>query len=227
MRVSILTGIKEVIYEMTDKQASLVVRKEPIPNGNLAKKELSSERIEFLRLFVNLLLNTTFITEKTKLYVSEKHSSYVSLAEKLQKEQGLEINPSTLQSTVWLDKNKIERYFTSKVLLDVIEYTNTDISRYIATAKELINKYGQSSLLTKNIIIKLPDCEVQNTKVSDAEFNDFISTISPYIKSQAQYVSENTSTSLVGYCKYILNSTDGNLDEQDSQRRKLLLSLLG
>lgn len=223
MKISILLGIREVVYEMTDGDK---VRKEPIPNGKLAKKGLSVERIEFLSKFVDLLLNTDFINERTKTYLLDKDGSYKTIAEKISEKTGKHIGASTLQSTVWLDKNRIEGYFTSKFLLDIIEYTNTDVSVYMVTLQELLEKYGNASLISKNIIIKLPTSEAEYKEFNDNEFNEFIDMITPYIKSQADYVRDGITPSLIGYCKYILNCLDDNLSNVDKKRKELLLALL-
>lgn len=226
MKISILSGIKEVISEMTDtNNDAIIVRQEPIPNGLLAQKKLSEERIKFLYLFVSLLLKTSFINQRTKLYLQDKNGSYKTVAEKL-KYKGIDVKPSTLQSIVWLDKNKIEKYFTDKVLLDVIEYTNTDITEYMKTVQELNIKYGQASLLEKNVIIELPKSTIKKSEFDDDSFNECMQSLIPYIRSQANYASETMKADFIGYLKYLLNSDDTELNGKDLSRKCILVSLL-
>ena len=229
MRVSILTGIKEVINEMTDRgngDKGITIRQAPITNGTLARKQLPQERIEFLRLFVHLLIKTDFLNERTRVYLIDRYGSYKTAADRIERESGVKVNPSTLQSTVWLDKNKIERYFSSKVLLDVIEYTNTDVAEYSRIARSLIDKYGQSNLLAKNVIIELPECEPMESKFTDGEFNEFMQMLAPYIRSQANFVRSTIQPEFIGYLKYILNESNEELSKNDLQRKNTILALL-
>ena len=112
MKVSILLYLREMIHEMVDKTDNgILVRTEPIAGGTISIKNLSDERIGLLVSITTLLLKTDFMTEVTKTYLSDKYISYKELASKIKLEEGIEINESTLQSRVWADKNKIERYF--------------------------------------------------------------------------------------------------------------------
>lgn len=227
MKISILSGIKEVISEMTDSSnGTISVRQEPIPNGLLAQKGLSEERVKFLNKFINLLLKTSFINQRTKTYLLEKNGSYKTVADKLKLQQGIDVKASTLQSIVWMDKNKIERYFTPNVLLDVIEYTNTDISEYVKTVQELNDKYGQASLLEKNVIIELPKSTIKKSEFDDDSFNECMQSLIPYIRSQANYASETMKADFIGYLKYLLNSDGTELNGKDLSRKGILVSLL-
>lgn len=224
MRRSILSGIKGVVSEMVDGNGK--VRSSPIPNGVLAKKMLSEDRIKFLSLFVELLLNTDFTKENTKAYLLAKSSSYAQVADKLSAERGVAVNQYSLQSTVWLDKNRIEKHFTNKILLDVIEYTNTDISKHTATLMELMQEYGKSNLLGKNLIIELPEVLPLNAEVSDEELNEFFSYILPYTTTQAKFVSESLSTKVVSYCKYLLNGIESEMTDEEIERKNKIIALL-
>ena len=90
---------------------------------------------------------------------------------------------------------------------------------------ELMNKFGKSNTLQKNIIIKLPESTATYIETSDSDFQEFISIITPYIKSQANYISNSISPNIISYCKYLLDGA-GSLSGKDIERKEILLSLL-
>lgn len=193
------------------------------PLGRTIKKELSKERVEFIRLFIDLLLNTNYISDETKIYLSDRYITLEGVKLKLE-ERGMESNINTIKSKVWYDKNKIIADFGGDLLLNVIGYSDTDITSYMIKLGDLLIKYNNVNLL-KNISLdlRIEDTEL-NTQLDERDFQEFLTIIAPYSKKHRTFLSENIPKNMVGYAMYLLSNN--LLKGDDLERKKMLLEIL-
>ncbi len=219
MANNILKQLKELISEFVDNQG--VIRETPL--GRSIKIELSKDRLDFLRQFIDLLINTDYLTEETKVYIKNKYITAEGVYDEL-KEKYKDINLNTVKSKIYYDKvNKIVAKFSEKMLADVIEYKNSDITSYKRVLSEIRNKKCGSKLLD-NIALKLPKPEA-SMRITEGEFEEFIEIILPYTRRHMQEISNMLNPQVIGYIHWILSSE--LLTEVDLKHRAKINEILG
>ena len=77
--------------------------------------------------------------------------------------------------------------------------------------------------LRNKLVLDL-DSNVYNTELSENDFEDFILTIAPYVKTQVEYISKNIESEKVGYFNYLITSK--RLTDEDKQRLSKLKDIL-
>lgn len=215
--MSLSKGLKEVVCDLIDKEGNILER----PLYKWIKLDISDERIEFLRQLVDLLLNTKWLNEETKMYLKDKFITKEGVYENL-KYSGRSVNLNTIRSNIHNDIKKVASAFGERFLVEVVGYPNSDITSYKKILAEIRMKKSNTKLLD-NIALQLPKGD-DTTSVTQEEFDEFISIIKPYTRNQMRFISSELSNSVVGYIKYILSSS--LLTDVDKQRREILMMLL-
>lgn len=194
------------------------------PLGRAVKNDLDSERVEFLRLFIDLLLNSNYMSEETKIYLSDRYITMEGVQLKLE-ERGIDVNINTVKSKVWNDKKKIITDFGEDLFGDIIRYRDVDMASYMDKLNRLQVKYNNVSIL-KNIDLnlRLDDTSI-NKSITEEEFQEFLGIIAPYSKRHRRFISDNIPRSMVGYAMYLLSNN--MLFGDDLERKNTLLELLG
>ena len=198
------------------------------PSGILANKIVDSDINDFLIDYVNLLINTNFLTEEGKIYISDRYITYRGVAQKLSNIELRDVNVNTVQSKVFWDKNKILRYFGDSFYADLVDKGDKGNLDYLrASLKKAYKKYGYDNILQTGLTIKLPDTDdsTEIGDISEDRFNEFISIILPYTNKQVKEVSKHIDKEMIRYCRDLLNS-GSSLGEEELGRRQLLLDML-
>lgn len=190
------------------------------PKGITGRRNLDNRKIRFLRDFLDLILNNErFITSETKHYIINKYISAAGVADKFK------CNEKTVSTKIWRDKNKISGIFGDGMISDILFNANADMDFYERKLDEARVKYSDVRLLS-SIDLDLPQGVIK-TSIPDDLFNEFIETISPYIKSQKAAIEQEISDEAVGYVKWLLTSDNSKMTEKDLERKERLYLLLG
>lgn len=214
--------LKQVIGDMVDSNGNMRVT----PIGNTGKRNLSNNRIKVLVDLINLLKDTTIITEESKLYVFDKYITIKGVNEALNisianSKDELKFN-NTL-SKIQYDKNKLERIFGSRFFIDILSF-DTDIAQYERIIAEQYFKYTKNkNKLRDNIALNI-DKNYMASEIKDEDFKEFISIIKPYIKSHMMFIEQSLNKDMIGYFNYILSMP--SLQGVDKDRYNLLATLL-
>lgn len=221
-RTGFFKGHKDLMAEFVGNNNKILNK----PLGKLIRRDIGSERVDFLRQYIDLLLNSRMLTKETKIYLLDRYITYDGVAEKLGEETGTQINSSTTKAKIWQDKNKIIRAFGERMLVDILEYDNIDFEDYKERLLDAQHKYGNSKLL-RNVCLALPETPYQTTSISEKDFNDFIDIISPYTRRQMDIVVNDLldpNLQALSYIRYILSS--GLLKSIDEKRKERIIELL-
>ena len=106
MSTSILKQLKPVVCDFLDKDGNILYE----PSGRYIRINIKPDRIEFLRQFIDLLLNTKCISNETKMYISNRYMTISNVYEEL-KVSNKDINLNTVKAKIFYDKNKIAALF--------------------------------------------------------------------------------------------------------------------
>ena len=210
--------LKELVGDFVSADGEIL----DYPIGRIGCKKLDDRRIKLLKIFIDLLINTRFTRDVTKLYISQKYITFEGVAEQLQA-QGQEICVSSVQSRVFYDKRRIEIHIGGNILVDILEYKNVDLDRYEQKLLDLMVQHSNGYMF-QTIALHLPT-PTFTTDLSEEEFEEFFRIIAPFSKNHMKFISDNIDTKALGYCKYIISSNV--LTEVDKERRDRVLALLG
>lgn len=214
---TITKQLKALVEDFTDSEGNILER----PKGRFVRKKLDERRIMFLRRFVDLLLNTGFVSEETKLYIKNRYITQEGVAEAM-RERGKEANPNSVSAKIWYDKNKIVHLFGTRFLVEITEYDNVNMEDYEIKLDKAFAKYCNNKAL-KDIIIDLPTGRYER-KLEDEEFIQLLEKLKPYIKINVKKVSESITSGEVGYIEFLLSSNI--LDSGELKHRRILEGFL-
>lgn len=216
---SIIQQIKGIVTDFVSEDGKIL----EVPSRTKGYSKLwDGRRLQFMRGFLDLILNTSFTSNVTKSYILDKYISIKGLSEELNN-KGFEVNANTLQTKIFRDQKKIQSVFGDRVLLDILHYDNIPMEKYEKALSEAFEKYSDLKLLN-NLALKLPQANI-NSSVTEEEFADFVQAIQPFNKWHMQCVEDGLSKQSVGYIKYLLSSS--LLNKVDIERKNIVLQLLG
>lgn len=196
------------------------------PKGRTARKELPKDIMNFLVRFVDLVMNTTMLSEETKMYISDEYITYAGVCGRLEDITSKQYNAHTVQTKIWYDKRKIVKFFGEAMFTNLIELVEIDkLPEYNRALDDAYENYGQTKLWA-NLALHLPETTVEeeDARVSDDDFMDFIALVGPYNRKHIAFVEKSIDKYTVGYCKRLLKTNE--LSEQEKGHKEMLLQLL-
>lgn len=209
--------LKELIAVLTNENGTILEK----PKRARGYEKLSDERrLGFIRAFLDLLLNTDFISEETKCYIKNKYLPIDGVAEALHIERKLH----TTATRIWRDIKKIDKAFGEKLLVDILQYDRIDIDAYEQKLNVVLFSNTNVKALDDRIALRLPHGG-DGTVVTQEQFEDFVYCIKPYLKTHMEYLEEIIDKDAVAYARKLLSSTI--LTDMDIERKELLEELLG
>ena len=132
-------------------------------------------------------------------------------------------NVNTTISKIQYDKNKLTKIFGESMFVDVLT-NGRDISNYERILLEQYVKYnGKRSELRKNLALDIPeDCVY--AELDDDKFEELLTIIAPYTKSQMKFIAENLDREACGYFNYLMSMPGlKGIDKERAERLEMLL----
>lgn len=181
------------------------LREKPI--GFLARRALGRHQDDFLRRYIDLIMNSKIVGNTTKIYFRSVLPSVASVIKNhnLGLPEHEQINIKTAQSQINYDRKKLLKYFTEDMLTKVIGYKDCDVTQYNKMLNLAIFDYNKGNKLLDNILLTLPKVIVEDS-ISDDEWKDFIEIIAPFVKTHREYVESNLPEKSVGYLYYLMST---------------------
>ncbi len=200
---SIISLTREVCHCYMRDDGSLYER----PIGSIANRNLSKDKDDFLKKYIDLIMNTKIVSNTAKLYFKSTLSSVASVIKhhNIALPEHEQINLKTAHNQIDYDVNKLLKYFPDDMLSKVIGFSNCNFELYNKALNLAIYDYKAKNKLLDNITLTLPKVPVQDS-LADEELHDFIQIISPFIKKHRKYVEENLQGKVVGYLYYLMST---------------------
>ncbi|GAB6152548.1 hypothetical protein JCM17380_12980 [Desulfosporosinus burensis] len=200
---SIISLTREVYHCYMRDDGSLYER----PIGSIARRNLSKNQDDFLKRYIDLIMNTKIVSDTTKIYITSTLPSVASVIKQhnVALVEHKQVNIKTAQSKIDYDGKKLLNYFTGDMLSQVIGFSNCDLCEYNKMLNLAISDYKKRNKLLDNIMLTLPRVPVVDS-LSDEELHDFIQIISPFIKKHRHYVESNIPKNAVGYLLYLTST---------------------
>lgn len=219
----ILIELKGIAYDLVDNNGNF----RTIPIGTIGTRNLPNDRIKLLQYLVSLVKDTDIICNETKLYVFNRYITIRNVNEALneiaESKGGKQYSYNTTQSKIAYDRDKLHKLFGDGMISDIAFRTNNDEKMKEYTEK-IINahiKYNKNITtdLRDNLALDISK-EHLCSELDDTRFDDFLMTISPYLKSHMQSISSMLDTDSIGYFNYLLYSPI--LTDVDKKRLDIL-----
>lgn len=206
---------KKVIYDLYDNGVIL-----ELPKGYFIKTTVSEDRLKLLKDYIWLLLNTEFISEETKLYLSDRKHTPTTVADDMELLKGRRVKMATVASKIRYDRDKVTSMIGENIVVDCVIYYNRSIEGYRNKVDNLLVKYNENKLLD-SIDIKIRDKEklgidIEND-ITDEEIDLFLSQIEPYIKKNKEEIENKIDFKVASYIKYI----DSKISLSDTEKLRL------
>ena len=212
---NILKDLRRVCGSFVDEHGNMRVR----PIGFIENMKVEMDRQELLKDIVILLKDTDIINRETKMYIFN-NTTKREINEVLSEEVGETVSFNTTQSKIQYGKTKLEKLFGDSIKR--LLYKTYDIDDIPRLIYDISSQYSDIDLRNK-LVLDL-DSNVYNTELSENDFEDFILTIAPYVKTQVEYISKNIESEKVGYFNYLITSK--RLTDEDKQRLSKLKDIL-
>ena len=193
------------------------------PVGRYIRKELDDDRLKLVKDLTELLMETDYISEESKIFLSTPYINYQGVVDEIYINSNRITTTNNVQSKVWYDKEKLVRDLGGELPIDVLEYTNRDVRVYLDRIANLRLKINKSDLL-KEVGLKFPKKTVYCDNIDDEDFEEFLDVIAPYTKKCMGRVANGIDEKVLGYIRYI--TTHKNLSETDKKRYADLKELI-
>lgn len=213
--------LKALVRECTDNGQIL-----SSPKNDKLKCNGDKNREELAIGLTNLLLNSNYFNEITKIYVSDFYISKVE-AYKEMCDFGIDIPQPTANSRIRADLLKFSRDFGKTVIIDIFESYSASISKYEHKLNELLAADNGSVSVLDSIFrpLQLP-FGVPNSgeNVSDADIEELVAILLPYSEEFMASVERNMNKEVLYYVRDLLSR--GPLGEVERQRYNKLMALV-
>ncbi len=201
---SFIEDLRRTLHSFWDKD-NCCIRTEV--ENIFTSRKLSEDRKRLIKRFCVLLMDTDFIRDSAvKEYLCSLGETYEDVGKRLN------VNPDRIKRRVFYycsmsDKycGKIPAKFGETFLTEILTCPGQDISQIEqAINREYVRCCGIYNPQDE-ILLSIP--HGSNTKQSDdAEFERFISVISPYIKLEMDRVKNSLTAKQCGYFWYLVNN---------------------
>ena len=201
------------------------VRMEPLKKMT-RNVEISDAANDFLRKYVRFIMgNNGYMSDAAKLYLSTSGKSQRGIAELMPGLDGVRTPVSTVTGNIQRSKDRLEADFDDDMLTQIIDYGVSDLSKYDEQLRKASERLVERPTRLSQLGIKLPDTMAKRHKLTNEQFMEFTRTISPYTKRQMEFVANNVDERALEYARYILLGI-GEMNEEDAERRELLVGML-
>ena len=206
---------KAVYAAFTDADGNMTKR----PHGVLQRKNLPDDHVEFLRRYLEFMMNSKLLNEATKIYIRSPYMTAKGAFNAYNEENPDKARPiATLVSGMdYCRKKVITTVFPDDMLGYVMELPQkADMKHYWDLLHDAMEKYKQDSVLADAVTVKLPR-RINIIAPTDDEICDFLVAIAPYRKGTVKQCEKDISAKyadVVGYINYIASCTAPTVDER-------------
>lgn len=175
------------------------------PNNSYKYSTVDMDGEEIIKDVIYLLMNTYYVGEVTKLYLSNPYTTYEGITVLYNKNKTKPIKTSSVRKMVWCDKEKFITDFGEDFIVNLLNGRDIDIEQYKLKLTDLLLSNSQSKLLN-GVDLNLDNKDnIFNDTVSDEDFEEFLRLIRPYIKKNKRRAQESLDINVIAYINYIVS----------------------
>lgn len=192
--------------------------------------KLDKEVIDFVGEFFHFLIDSTFLSDVTKMWLNSNLSSVRQMVE-AHNSQVVEIdklNINTVQSSITYDKNKLKKYFDDNMLLNVMSYPEKYLEELSLKLDSLQRIYMKDGEYNHSMVIKIPS-NVITKQVDDNVWFKLKDLLKTYSKREIKKIEEGNNSEITddvfGYYNYLISSK--KLNDEEKKRLSEIRQILG
>lgn len=189
------------------------------PSAKFLPYKYDGQHLDVMRRLVKILMQTDYMNDITKKYLSSTKSTYRSVSEEL------DINFNTAKSSVWYYMKKVGNDISKSNIFELMYKPKNSV---VAIEKQVVQVemvlYDKEEIW-EHLIIKVDKPKI-NAVISDVDFNTLISTLRPYSKKAVRDNLSELTDDMKGYFWYLMEY-DGMLEGKDAENMEVLKEMLG
>lgn len=218
MSKSNLFGVlRPIVYGMRDKNGNF----RTIYIGQLKGLDPKSDGLVAVKMLVQLVFNTNYVSDITKEYLSDRNITAASIAEDLCEKGDSDLTTKDVANRLYREQQKMLKIVEPTELYDIV-YNGKDPSRLISNISSVLSKMDKNKD-NKYLAFDL-DTSVISSECDSDIFDDFLDKIGPYTKKFIEYQCRQLPVVAVGYYNYLLHSPC--LSENDIHNKDKLMQVL-
>lgn len=200
------------------------------PDHKWNAKNVSIETITFVSDFFKFLINSTFLSKYSVMWLTSNLSSMRAMvdAHNSQVEMPDRLVHHTVASSIDYDKRKLKKYFSVDMLDEVFAYPELYLERNVEMLDSLQRQYMQDKNYTQSMAIRIPKNPISKT-IDDRSWALLTQLLTTYSKRTIDNISNGTdplyTENMFGYYNYLISST--RLNKKEKQRLKEIQTILG
>ena len=204
--MEILSDLKSAVRDFWDKENGKTLE------ISVTGRKLDEKRYYIISSLFELLFNTSYINDETRLCLLDYHLRLCDVQDELYRTKGIKLAYSTCINKVYRSLKKIEKNIGKNVIVDVIDFTTKDIDIYYNRINVELARVKKDSILDI-YDIDIADIVPSHVEVSDDRINDVCDKLRPYLKESKEKLLENIDKEALAYVKYMY-SLDSELDSR-------------
>lgn len=200
------------------------------PNFKINGRDPEPELIEFLRGFFMFIMESNFVSENTKIWLTS-HESTVKAAVSNYNNQVLEIDrvkENTVAANIQYDKNKVKKFFDPDILYKLMNYPEKYMEEVQLTLDKLSRIYMDDKGYNRAMVIKLPKDKLCKT-IDDYSWAMLTEMLSRYSKKRKELIESGNdkefNADMIGYYNYLISSK--RLNKEEKERLNEIKRILG
>ena len=196
----------------------------------MAKMKLPEECIEFLRKYLEFMLNSKILNKAARIYIESPYDTAKLVFSMYNKDNPSDtLNIKTSLANLDYNRKKINRHFDEDMLFNVIYMSaKADLSKYTNQLRVAMDKFNKTNVFSDYINLNLPKI-IGDREVLGMNIDSFLLAIAPYRKSNIRVVEDVIAkeySEVVAYLNYI-SSLSCRTPEQEEIYQKLMSFLTG
>ena len=197
-----------------------------LPDGSIGHLRLPDEILDFLRKYIDFMINSTILNKSTWIYLqSPADSERGAIGSYVYAHPDEKMKFNTGMSNIAYVKRKMSDTFDNDMLNELIYHPKTAINKlehYREQLSRAMEKYRKGNIFRDKLFITINPA-INSDRPSEEAINDFLMDIEPYrssIKELIEKMINDKHHEVIGYFNY-LTQTSNKDDWQMEQWEKL------
>lgn len=178
---------------------------------------LSEEKRIILRMLKELVMNTNYFKEDTKIFLFSRYGTNINY----NNSNGCSSNKNTSRSRINYDLLKLKSVLGGDALEIIIKSQNKDLSYYAERINDLIMK-TKGKIFLEGFSIKVPECYIESKELSQEEIENLKEIVKYGSKKYLRLLEKRMTINQVAYLRYLEKNKD-NLSGREKELHAYLM----
>lgn len=226
MESNYLKQLKALISDVYDIESDKILY---TSKGRYIQLLKDKDKLNLVRLFADLVINTDFVRLPTRLSLMDPYSNCGRVKDTLKKKYSIDMSSNQIYQIWYQDKIKLTGVIGNDFFNVLMGYSGkeeieveSELLKYKESLQSILDSRDGTSLYDR-CMLNL-ETEEYAYSITDEQFEQFIKIIRPYIRLNFGKAQQSLNNEVLGYIKFIC--TRNTLSEIDSKRLQKLRKIL-